>query len=82
MFQFIRLTFLFVSQEVDNNTDARLADYFDVIGGTGTGGLLTALITTPNENNRPFAAAKDIIPFYFDHGPKIFEPRYIYIPLF
>lgn len=61
-------------QEVDNNTDARLADYFDVIGGTGTGGLLTAMITTPNENNRPFAAAKDIIPFYFDHGPKIFEP--------
>ncbi|XP_049415424.1 patatin-T5-like [Solanum stenotomum] len=23
-------------QEVDNNTDSRLADYFDVIGGTGT----------------------------------------------
>nr|P15478.1 RecName: Full=Patatin-T5; AltName: Full=Group B patatin; Flags: Precursor [Solanum tuberosum]CAA27571.1 patatin [Solanum tuberosum]prf//1301309A patatin [Solanum tuberosum] len=60
-------------QEVDNNTDARLADYFDVIGGTSTGGLLTAMITTPNETNRPFAAAKDIVPFYFEHGPKIFQ---------
>nr|P07745.1 RecName: Full=Patatin; AltName: Full=Potato tuber protein; Flags: Precursor [Solanum tuberosum]CAA27588.1 patatin [Solanum tuberosum] len=70
-------------QEVDNNKDARLADYFDVIGGTSTGGLLTAMITTPNENNRPFAAAKDIVPFYFEHGPHIFNysgsifgPRY------
>nr|Q42502.1 RecName: Full=Patatin-2-Kuras 3; Flags: Precursor [Solanum tuberosum]AAA66198.1 patatin precursor [Solanum palustre]AAZ75960.1 patatin precursor [Solanum tuberosum]CAA25592.1 patatin [Solanum tuberosum] len=60
-------------QEVDNNKDARLADYFDVIGGTSTGGLLTAMITTPNENNRPFAAAKDIVPFYFEHGPHIFN---------
>ncbi|XP_049378573.1 probable inactive patatin-3-Kuras 1 isoform X6 [Solanum stenotomum] len=60
-------------QRIDNNPDARLADYFDVIGGTSTGGLLTAMITTPNENNRPFAAAKDIVPFYFEHGPQIFN---------
>lgn len=60
-------------QDVDNNKDARLADYFDVIGGTSTGGLLTAMITTPNENNRPFAAAKDIVPFYFKYGPHIFN---------
>ncbi|KAK6781533.1 hypothetical protein RDI58_019329 [Solanum bulbocastanum] len=60
-------------QEIDNNTDARLADYFDVIGGTSTGGLLTAMITTPNENNRPFAAAKELVPFYFEHGPQIFN---------
>jgi len=72
----------FSSQKVDNNKDARLADYFDVIGGTSTGGLLTAMITTPNETNRPFAAAKDIVPFYFEHGPQIFNSRYIYIFIF
>nr|Q2MY39.1 RecName: Full=Patatin-12; Flags: Precursor [Solanum tuberosum]ABC55699.1 patatin protein 12 [Solanum tuberosum] len=60
-------------QKMDNNADARLADYFDVIGGTSTGGLLTAMITTPNENNRPFAAANEIVPFYFEHGPHIFN---------
>nr|XP_004244529.1 patatin-08-like [Solanum lycopersicum] len=58
-------------QELDR--DARLADYFDVIGGTSTGGLITAMITTPNENNRPFAAANEIVPFYFQHGPHIFN---------
>ncbi|WMV40270.1 hypothetical protein MTR67_033655 [Solanum verrucosum] len=63
-------------QELDNNTDARLADYFDIIGGTSTGGLLTAMISIPNENNRPIAAAKDIVPFYFQHGPKIFESSF------
>ncbi|CAN4077089.1 unnamed protein product [Withania somnifera] len=60
-------------QELDGK-DARLADYFDIIAGTSTGGLLTTMITAPNENSRPFYAAKDIVSFYFEHGPKIFPP--------
>ncbi|XP_076883168.1 patatin-like protein 3 isoform X2 [Bidens hawaiensis] len=52
--------------------DARLADYFDVISGTSTGGLITTMITAPDKNNRPLYAAEDIAPFYRDNGPKIF----------
>ncbi|XP_030545357.2 patatin-like protein 2 isoform X2 [Rhodamnia argentea] len=61
-------------QELDGE-DARLADYFDVIAGTSTGGLVTAMLTAPNEEDRPLFAAKDIQSFYLEHSPKIFPQK-------
>ncbi|XP_073103939.1 patatin-like protein 2 isoform X2 [Elaeis guineensis] len=61
-------------QEIDGE-DVRLVDYFDVIAGTSTGGLVTAMLAAPDENNRPLFAAKEINDFYLQICPKIFPKR-------
>nr|GMD25153.1 Patatin-like protein 2 [Ipomoea batatas] len=63
-------------QELDGEK-ARICDYFDLIAGTSTGGLVTAMLTAPNEDKRPLFAAKDILPFYKEHGPQIFAEGYM-----
>ncbi|KAE8652095.1 patatin-like protein 2 [Cucumis sativus] len=69
------LTFLESELQKLDGEDARIADYFDVIAGTSTGGLLTAMITSPNENNRPLYSAKDIKQFFLDHSSLIFPQK-------
>ena len=69
-------TYIFYGQELDNNEKARLADYFDVISGTSTGGLIATMISTPNDEGRPLYDASQIVPFYKKEGPNIFSKNY------
>uniref|UniRef100_A0A2P2KDJ9 Patatin n=1 Tax=Rhizophora mucronata TaxID=61149 RepID=A0A2P2KDJ9_RHIMU len=66
------LSFLESELQKLDGKEARIADYFDVIAGTSTGGLVTAMLTAPNDQNRPLFSAKDINDFYLEHCPKIF----------
>lgn len=51
----------------------RLVDYFDLIAGTSTGGILTSLYLCPNEHGRPKFKASQAVDLYLKHGSKIFK---------
>ncbi|XP_066354672.1 patatin-like protein 1 [Miscanthus floridulus] len=73
------LAFLETQLQKIDGPEARLADYFDYIAGTGTGGLITAMLAAPGpgeHRRRPLFAARDINPFYLEHGPRIFPQKW------
>ncbi|XP_062086439.1 patatin-like protein 2 [Humulus lupulus] len=69
-------------QEYDGK-NARLADYFDVISGSSTGGLIAAMISTPKDDDkkRPKFDAKEIVDLYTNECQNIFPKRDLYFSL-
>ncbi|MCO5588980.1 hypothetical protein L7F22_042944 [Adiantum nelumboides] len=68
---------LFFEQQLQklDGPDVRIADYFDVIAGTSTGGIIGGILSAPDEKGRPLFKADDIMDFYTKEGPKIFAKR-------
>ncbi len=62
-------------KKLDNNPDAAIADYFDLIAGTSTGGILACMYLCPSEGNkkRPRFSAKKAVELYLDRGDEIFD---------
>lgn len=59
------------------NPDARIADYFDLIAGTSTGGILTGIYLCPGENNRPKFTAAQALNLYLENGKDIFQMEFL-----
>jgi uncharacterized protein len=53
--------------------DKRLSDYFDMIAGTSTGGILSCIYLAPGDNGRPKFTAKQAVNLYIEKGHEIFD---------
>ena len=54
-------------QKLSNNPQARIADSFDLIAGTSTGGILSCIYLCPaKEARRPCFTARQAVDLYFN----------------
>lgn len=56
-----------------NNPKASIGQYFDLITGTSTGGILSLLFTCPDEKGAYKYTANEAVDIYLKHGHKIFD---------
>ena len=64
-----------VLQEIEARTGKPIAQLFDLIAGTSTGGMLAAGLTVKDKEGNPAFPASDLLQLYVgDQGKKIFAP--------
>jgi patatin-like phospholipase/acyl hydrolase len=62
-----------IIQRIDNNNSAKLGDYFDLIAGTSTGGILSCLYLMPGQDGKAKYSAEDAVNLYLKQGHIIFD---------
>lgn len=55
----------------------RLSDYFDLLAGTSTGGILTCMYITPGDDGRPKFTAQNAVDLYLKNGEEIFSIPFV-----
>jgi hypothetical protein len=59
-------------RRISANPDARIADFFDVVAGSGAGGILAALLFTRGKDGAPLLTADQALKFLVRNRRKIF----------
>ena len=62
-----------VLAEFERQTGRAIADCFDLIAGTSTGGILALGLAKPGEDGRPRYSAQDLADLYQQEGARIFD---------
>ena len=65
-----------ILQDIEEKTGKPISELFDVVIGNSTGGLISTLIVTNDNNGRPQYTAKSVQDFYFKEGPNIFKKSF------
>ncbi|MEG0580371.1 MAG: patatin-like phospholipase family protein, partial [Niameybacter sp.] len=67
-------------KQYSGNSETTIADYVDLIAGTSTGGILTALYICPDPKNptKSRFSAQEALDFYLQHGPTIFKKNFLH----
>ncbi len=62
-------------KEKSGRDDASISDYFDMIAGTSSGGIITAMILAPSkaDNSRPRFSARETVDLFIKRGGEIFD---------
>lgn len=63
-------------QTKTNDPNTRLADYFDIMSGTSTGGMLCCIYLVAGEDGRPKFSAEDAVQLYLENGAAIFNEKF------
>jgi patatin-like phospholipase/acyl hydrolase len=61
-----------VLARIEQLTKSKIADLFDVIAGTSTGGILALGLTCPGDDKKPKHTAQDLLDLYVNRGAAIF----------
>lgn len=67
------LKFIEEQLQIHDHPNAKIGDYFDLIAGTSTGGILASVILFPDENGKAKFSVQEALDLYAEKGDSIFD---------